>query len=107
LHEFSLLQKPQSQHSSADPNNTPYAGESYVVFGRTQVTASIDLSNLDSANGFAINGISAGDLSGSSVSSAGDVFPLTVSPGNCANFNTIGSTNITNHIFSLRFYKLI
>ncbi|MBG1269620.1 beta strand repeat-containing protein [Nostoc sp. WHI] len=48
------------------------AGQSYVVFGSSDLTASLDLSSLNGSNGFTING-SAGDSSGNSVSSAGDV----------------------------------
>jgi hypothetical protein len=52
-----------------------YTGESYVVFGGPGVGAggSLDLSTLNGTNGFVINGIDAGDRSGRSVSSAGDV----------------------------------
>ncbi|HED53031.1 MAG TPA: hypothetical protein ENJ00_02365 [Phycisphaerales bacterium] len=58
----------------ADPNGNFRAGESYVVFGRTTgFGASVELSSLDGTTGFIINGIDAGDYSGSSVSSAGDV----------------------------------
>jgi len=59
----------------ADPNGINRAGESYVVFGGAGVGASgvIDLSALNGANGFVINGIDANDRSGWSVSSAGDV----------------------------------
>jgi hypothetical protein len=54
------------------------SGEAYVVFGKkTSVTgdfaASIDLGKLNGDNGFVLNGIDADDLSGRSVSSAGDV----------------------------------
>jgi VCBS repeat-containing protein len=50
------------------------SGESYVVFGSaTGFDASLDLSALDGTNGFLINGIDVNDLSGDSVSSAGDV----------------------------------
>lgn len=49
-----------------------FAGESYVVFGRTDFDASLDLSMLNGTNGFAIKGDS-GDVAGASVSSAGDV----------------------------------
>ncbi|QEW22087.1 Cyclolysin [Marinibacterium anthonyi] len=57
----------------ADP-----AGETYVLFGKDTSTAgdfaaSFDLSTLDGSNGFVLNGIDAGDASGVSVSSAGDV----------------------------------
>ena len=56
-------------------NNTKSsAGESYVVYGSdTRSAASLDLSDLNGTNGFQINGIDAGDYSGISVSSAGDV----------------------------------
>ena len=60
-----------------DPNGNSGAGESYIVFGRTTgFDASLDLSSLatgDGSTGFVINGIDAGDSSGLSVSSAGDV----------------------------------
>ncbi len=50
------------------------AGESYVVFGSSSGFAnSLDLATLNGRNGFVINGIDSSDLSGSSVSSAGDV----------------------------------
>ncbi|MCI5043195.1 MAG: hypothetical protein MRY72_00735, partial [Aquisalinus sp.] len=56
--------------SGADQNG----GESYVVFGSSDgFAASFELSSLDGSNGFVLNGIDADDLSGSSVSSAGDV----------------------------------
>jgi len=54
----------------------PYAGAgaSYVVFGSDQPWASsLNLSGLDGNNGFVINGVSAGDSLGGSVSSAGDI----------------------------------
>ncbi|BAZ49198.1 putative outer membrane adhesin [Nostoc sp. NIES-4103] len=60
--------------SGADPNGQSAAGETYVVFGSsTGFGASLDLSSLDGSNGFVINGIDAFDLSGTSVSSAGDI----------------------------------
>ncbi len=50
------------------------SGESYVVFGKSSGFASaLDLSSLNGSNGFRLDGIDAGDHSGSSVSSAGDV----------------------------------
>ena len=51
------------------------AGESYVVFGVSNVgqSGSLELSALDGTDGFVINGIDSGDLSGVSVSNAGDV----------------------------------
>lgn len=58
----------------ADPNGDPSAGESYVVFGKaTGFAASLDLIGLDGTNGFRLDGIDPGDLSGGSVASAGDV----------------------------------
>jgi hypothetical protein len=61
------------------PNANPYglntggAGSSYVVFGRrTPFTASFGLASLNGNNGFRLDGAAAGDLSGYSVSSAGD-----------------------------------
>ena len=58
----------------ADPNRNTEAGESYVVFGsNSEFSPSLNLSTLDGTNGFVINGIDVYDLSGYSVSSAGDV----------------------------------
>ena len=58
----------------ADPNGNSGAGESYLVFGNNSgFPSSIDLSALNGSNGFVINGIDTGDLSGDSVSGAGDV----------------------------------
>ena len=49
------------------------AGESYVIFGQASGFADIDLATLTAAQGFRIFGADAGDQSGWSVSSAGDV----------------------------------
>src|ERR687886_311269 len=58
----------------ASPNGINAAGQSYVVFGSNSgFGASFNLSTLNGSNGFAINGIAADDVSGFSVSSAGDV----------------------------------
>ncbi|MDX1400619.1 MAG: cadherin domain-containing protein [Kiloniellales bacterium] len=58
----------------ADPNGNDNAGESYVVYGGQDFSSgAFELSSLDGSNGFVLNGIDAGDLSGFSVSSAGDV----------------------------------
>ncbi|MEH2369399.1 beta strand repeat-containing protein [Nostoc sp.] len=58
----------------ADPNGQNSAGSSYVVFGSSSgFGASLNLSSLNGSNGFVINGIDSGDLSGNSVSSAGDI----------------------------------
>ena len=49
-------------------------GASYVVFGKAGGFApTLNLSTLNGANGFKINGVAALDYSGSSVSTAGDV----------------------------------
>lgn len=48
------------------------AGDSYVIFGGSSLSATIDLANLGSA-GITIFGADFEDHSGSSVSSAGDV----------------------------------
>lgn len=57
-----------------DPNGDNFAGESYVVFGKAGgFGASLDPANLDGSNGFRIDGIDAGDGSGGSVKSAGDI----------------------------------
>jgi hypothetical protein len=55
----------------ADPGGDSYAGESYVVFGKASNTR-VDLATLG-AGGFRIDGIDVGDVSGVSVSGAGDV----------------------------------
>ena len=58
----------------ADPNGNSGAGESYVVFGSDGgFSPSLNLSSLDGANGFQINGIDEFDSSGQSVSGTGDV----------------------------------
>jgi len=58
---------------SADPNGID-SGSSYVVFGKASgFDAAMNLSNLDGNNGFRLDGVTARDYSGISVSSAGDV----------------------------------
>ena len=60
----------------ADPNGDSDAGETYLVYGGASAPGTggvLDLSDLDGTNGFILNGIDAGDRSGYSVSSAGDV----------------------------------
>src|SRR5262249_28436113 len=58
----------------ANPGNAEAAGESYVVFGKaTGWTGSLDLASLDGQNGFRLDGTNAGDNSGHSVASAGDI----------------------------------
>ena len=57
----------------ADPSGKINAGESYVIFGKTDNTA-INLSAIASGTGgFVINGENTNDFSGYSVSTAGDV----------------------------------
>ncbi|MGH8549010.1 MAG: thrombospondin type 3 repeat-containing protein, partial [Methylococcales bacterium] len=58
---------------NADPNGSS-SGASYVVFGGVGVGArgNLDLSTLDGSNGFRLSGVAADDLSGYSVSAAGD-----------------------------------
>ncbi|CAC9549118.1 hypothetical protein [uncultured Gammaproteobacteria bacterium] len=57
----------------SDPSGKSTAGKSYVVFGKTDSTT-INLSAIASGTGgFAINGESADDWSGRSVSTAGDI----------------------------------
>ncbi len=58
---------------NADPSGTVDAGKSYVVFGKTNNTA-INLSAIAlGTGGFVINGENVNNLSGASVSNAGDV----------------------------------
>ena len=59
----------------ANPKLITDAGQSYVVFGSATVGSggTINLSSLDSTNGFTLDGIASGDLSGRSVSDAGDI----------------------------------
>ncbi|HEX4918590.1 MAG TPA: Ig-like domain-containing protein, partial [Limnobacter sp.] len=56
----------------ADPNGSR-SGQSYVVFGKADGTAVQLVDVVNGVGGFAINGVSAGDRSGFSVSAAGDV----------------------------------
>ncbi len=58
----------------ADPGGRRNAGESYVVFGDPAgFGGALDLAALDGTNGFRLDGIDELDLSGGSVSGAGDV----------------------------------
>ena len=61
----------------ADPNGL-YSGASYVVFGKDTAAAgnfpaNLELSTLDGTTGFKLSGAAAGDVSGRSVSAAGDI----------------------------------
>src|SRR5436190_2110333 len=59
--------------TESDPNGTS-SGASYVVFGRASGSAAnLELSSLNGSNGFRLIGVAAGDVSGRSVSGAGDV----------------------------------
>jgi hypothetical protein len=59
--------------SGDDPSGNANSGSSFVVFGKTDGTA-VELSTIEvGTGGFVINGVSTGDYSGFSVSSAGDV----------------------------------
>ena len=59
--------------TGADPHGS-YSGASYVVFGKAAgFGANLNLATLSSANGFKLSGVAAGDYSGVSVASAGDV----------------------------------
>lgn len=56
------------------PGGRSNAGSSFVVFGKnTSYSSVLELSTLNSSDGFWINGVSAGDFSGTSVASAGDI----------------------------------
>ena len=58
----------------ADPNGVKNSGSTYIVFGKeSRFSRTMNLSELDGSDGFRINGESAGDASGRSVSSAGDI----------------------------------
>ena len=58
---------------NADPNGNS-SGSSYVVFGRSAVSApSINLATLDGTTGFRLDGVMEEDFAGASVSTAGDV----------------------------------
>jgi Ca2+-binding RTX toxin-like protein len=60
--------------SRTDPNGNDRAGSSYVVFGKASgFAATLDLSTLNGANGFRLDGAAVDDRSGGSVSAAGDV----------------------------------
>ncbi|WP_050771956.1 beta strand repeat-containing protein [Maritimibacter alkaliphilus] len=54
-------------------NGGSFAGEAYVVFGKTSGFTNIDLSSFTLADGFIIQGDAANDLAAYSVSYAGDV----------------------------------
>ena len=57
----------------ANPNGDSNAGETYVVYGGASAPGRDGVLNLDGTNGFILTGIDEYDVSGFSVSSAGDV----------------------------------
>ena len=60
--------------AGADAGGIVDAGASYVVFGKASPSnASLELSSLDGSNGFALQGVSTEDCSGTAVSSLGDI----------------------------------
>ena len=59
--------------TGADPDSRTNAGSAYVVLGSVSFAATIELSSLNGANGFRLDGATMGDEFGISVSSAGDV----------------------------------
>ena len=59
--------------ASVSGANGGASGRSYVVFGRSSFPSVLPLAALNGSNGFKIDGEAAGDRSGFSVSSAGDV----------------------------------
>ncbi len=61
--------------SYGDPGGKNLAGESYVIFGKANwsATPSFDLATLDGTNGFRLDGIDPLDRAGQYVSGAGDV----------------------------------
>ena len=84
----------------ADPNGSS-SGSTYILFGRSGGFASaVNLSTLDGTNGYRLDGALAGDRSGISVSSAGDVNGdgfddlLIGAEGADSNGNSSGSTYV-------------
>ncbi|HIK12189.1 MAG TPA: FG-GAP repeat protein [Oscillatoriaceae cyanobacterium M33_DOE_052] len=60
--------------SASTVNDKFAAGKTYIMFGNNGgFPAAINLSKLDGSNGFVLNGAEAEDLSGTSVSEAGDI----------------------------------
>ena len=57
---------------STDNNGRPYSGSAYIIYGSVSPTT-IDLNDLDSDEGFRIDGAAMDDYAGYSVSNAGDV----------------------------------
>lgn len=64
-----------ARFGDGDSNGTIDSGESYVVFGVSNVGSggSLALSTLNGANGFVVNGVAPGDRAGDGVGSGGDI----------------------------------
>lgn len=84
------------------------SGAAYVVFGKASgFSASLDLSNLSSTDGFALSGLAAGNSLGKSVSSAGDLnndgfddLIIGASSANGSTFNSGAAYVIFGHSFA-------
>ena len=59
--------------TDAESGGNPFAGRSYVVFGKATFDATVELATLNGENGFKILGADGDDYSGQSVSGAGDI----------------------------------
>jgi len=59
--------------AAARPNGIVNCGQAYVIFGTRAFSSVVNISSLNGMNGFTINGISAHNYLGFSVSSAGDI----------------------------------
>src|SRR5262249_31433480 len=59
--------------AAAAGNAQPGAGESYLVFGTASGLVDVEMATLSATQGFRIIGVDSQDLSGFSVSSAGDI----------------------------------
>lgn len=57
----------------ADPNDIFNSGEAYVIFGRNSFSSSLDLTELNGANGFKVNGEDVSGFLGQYVSGLGDI----------------------------------